>query len=154
MGKDIHVRIVKFNRDENVWESVRLYRKEKNELKVVHADNGRNYELFDILEGNDEDSYDPFAIAVNNLPEDLKKEIEEDSQYCYNFKEANLADLKIYLHQHPKIRDYDYDEDSPKAYKDNPVKWFIKRIEYYIDFACPWDYYPDSDIRILYWFDS
>lgn len=72
----------------------------------------------------------------------------------YNFKEINLADLKLYLKERPKVQDYD-DED-PSALKDNPVKSFIERIEQYIDFADPfWDLneVSASDIKILYWFD-
>ena len=153
MATDIHVRIIKFNRDKNIWEPIRLYQKDKSLVNVYHD---RDYELFDILKGNGEDTYYPFPIVINNLPDDLKKEIEsrQDKCYYYNFQEVNLADLKLYLYHYPKIRDYDYDEKSPKAYKDNPVKWFIEHIEYYINFACPWDFNPDSDIRILYWFDS
>jgi hypothetical protein len=156
MGIDIHVRIIKKNRDTNTWEHVKLYRKESEKFEVVNVYPYRNYDLFDILNENAEDGYKSQSIITIDLPPHLKQEIEKNRQEYgyYSFKEVNLADLKLYLNRVPKVRNYDYDEDNPKAMQTNPVEYFIDRIEHYLDFADPyWDLYPASDIRILYWFD-
>lgn len=159
MGRDIHVRIVKKDRETNTWKHIKLYYKEKRKFRIVNMYPFRNYELFDILNEKDENDEHFFApsIVTDDLPIALKNEIEtaKKSFGFYGFREINLADLKLYLHKVPKIRDYDYEENDPKAWKDNPVKYFIEKIEQYIDFADPyWDLYCiDSDIRIIYWFD-
>ena len=159
MGRDIHVRIVKKDRETNTWKHVKLYHKEKRKFKVIDVYPFRNYELFDILDEKDENDEHFFAppIVTDNLPIALKNEIETAKQSFgfYGFREINLADLKLYLNKVPKIRDYDYEDDDPKAWKDNPVKYFIEKIEQYIEFAVPyWDFYSiDSDIHIIYWFD-
>lgn len=159
MGRDIHVRIVKKDRETNTWKQIKLYCKEKRKFELVNVYPFRSYELFDILDEkkeNDEYFFAP-SIVTDDLPIALKNEIEaaKKSLGFYGFREINLADLKLYLHKVPKVRDYDYEEDDPKAWKDNPVKYFIERIEQYIDFADPfWNFCSvDSDIRIIYWFD-
>lgn len=157
MGKDIHVRILQKNRNNNTWERVSLFHKEKDEIKIIDVYPFRDYELFDILSENEEDGYNADNIIIDDLPLDIKQEIEEykNNSYGYNFKEITLADLKLYLHQMPKIRDWDYEEDNPNAWKDNPVKDFIDRITQYLNFVDPyWNFNLLSNIRIVYWFDS
>lgn len=157
MGRDIHVRILQKNRNNNTWERVSLLHKEKDEIKIIDVYPFRNYELFDILSENEEDGYNADNIIIDDLPLDIKQEIEEykNNSYGYNFKEITLADLKLYLHQMPKIRDWDYEEDNPNAWKDNPVKDFIDRITQYLNFVDPyWNFNLLSNIRIVYWFDS
>lgn len=154
MGADIHVYILKRNRETNAWKHIKLYTKEKGKFKLVDVYPYRNYELFDILNGKEDEKYSAQPISKVGLPPHLKKEIEE-FEYGYGFKEINLADLKLYLRQVPKIRDWDYEDTDPNAWKDNPVKFFIERIEQYIDFAdYYWDIIPASDIKIIYWFDN
>ena len=158
MGCDIHVRIVKKDRETNTWKYIKLYYKEKRKFKVVNIYPFRHYELFDILDEKEDDKYFASSIITDDLPIALKNEIKtaKESFGSYGFREINLADLKLYLHKVPKVRDYDYEEDDPKAWKDNPVKYFIEKIEQYIDFAATYldFYYIDSDIRIIYRFDS
>lgn len=155
MGADIHVKILK--RDNNAWKQVTLYRKEKEEFKLVDVYPFRNYELFDILNGEEDNNYIAYPIREDSLPVAFKKEIEgyKNTVGYYGFKEINLADLKLYLYKIPKVRDYDYEENSPNAWKDNPVKYFIEKIEQYINFASQYGEFisPPSDIRIIYWFD-
>lgn len=157
MARDIHVKIVKKDRETNTWKHIKLYYKEKRKFRIINVYPFRNYELFDILNEKEDDGYFASSIIMDDLPIALKNEIKTTKEKFgfYGFREINLADLKLYLHKVPKIRDYDYEEDNPKAWKDNPVKYFIERIEQYIDFADPfWDFYRiDSDIRIIYWFD-
>lgn len=156
MSTDIHVRIIKLDRQTNTWKNIRLFSKKKGKFKAVDPYPFRNYELFDILSGNEDEKYKPFPIVLPSLPSNLQNEIKEckNSTGYFDFYEVNLADLKLYLNKVPKIRDYDYEEEDPKAWKDNPVKFFIEHIEYYIELIDPlWDYDPYSSIRIIYWFD-
>ena len=153
MGKDIHVRIIKKDRNTNTWKQIKLYHKEKGKFKLVNVYPFRSYELFDILSGNDE-KYNAYSICLNDLPNNLKQEVErcKNTIGYYNFFEINLADLKLYLQRVPKVKDYDSEKEN--AWKNNPVKYFVERIEQYIDFVdSSWDLYPYSDVKILYWFD-
>lgn len=161
MGRDIHVRIVQLNRETNQYEEVVLYRKNKQgEMAPVYAYDARHYELFEILDGDNCDYFPYIPVYTENLPARLKEEIEEckDIDGYYNFYEANLADIKIYLHNHPKVRDYDWDNEDTfekEGWKDNPVKYFIECIERYLGIADVWWFGEqfDSNIRIIYWFD-
>lgn len=155
MGRDIHVKIVKLDQTTNKWKNVKLYSKKNRKFKIINPYSFRNYELFDILNGKEDDKYILSPIIISSLPLDLQQEIKKCKDTCgyYGFYEINLADLKLYLNKVPKIRDYDYEDDDPKAWKDNPVKFFIENIEYYIDFAEPYWNGLYSNIRIIYWFD-
>ena len=157
MGKDIHVRLVHKEYETNLWKQVILYYKKNEEIKPVDVYPFRNYELFNILSEED-DFYHTIPIITNDLPSSLKQEIEEYQKEGggYKFQEITLADLELYLYRMPKVRDWDYEEDDPKAFKDNPVKFFIERIIQYLDFAEPyWDLINlHSNVRILYWFDN
>ena len=157
MGTDIHIRILKKDSSTDKWKQIKLYRKNIDHIEIVKIYPYRNYELFDILNGNEEHSPDSYPIVLNHLPKNIYKEIKsnKDSIGTFGFKEINLADLKLYLFKTPKVRDYDYDDNDSKAWKDNPVKYFIERIEQYINFADPdfLDFRPSSEIKILYWFD-
>ena len=161
MGTDIHVRIVKKDYNTDTWKQIKLYRKEKKKFKIVDIYPFREEDLFDILSEKTNDyrayPYHAYPISLTHLPINLKQEIEKKQKILgyYDFKEINLADLKIYLMHNPKIRDWDYEDDDPKAWIDNPVKYFIERIEQYLDFADPyWDgCRPASDVRIIYRFD-
>lgn len=162
MGIDIHVRIVKRDHHTDTWKQIKLYRKEKKKFKIVDIYPYREEDLFDILLEKTNENYRDYPyrsspISLAHLPINLKQEIEEKQNILgyYDFKEINLADLKLYLYHNPKVRDYDYEAEDPKAFKDNPVKYFIERIEQYLDFADPyWDVCGSaSDVRIIYWFD-
>lgn len=157
MGRDVHIRIIKRDRDTDKWKQIKLYYKEKGKIKLVDVYPFRNYELFDIINGSEDKKYNAYPISLINLPDNLQKEIErcQNIPGYYNFREISLADLKLYLYRSPKVRDWDYEDDDPKAWKDNPVKYFTERIEQYIDFADPyWDFETSlSNIKILYWFD-
>ena len=157
MGRDIHVKIIKRDHTTDKWKQIKFYKKEKRKFKVIDVYPFRNYELFDIISEKEDEKYKAYPITLINLPDNLKKEITEYKNISgyYGFKEITLADLKLYLHQVPKVRDWDYEENDPNAWKDNPIKFFIEKIEQYIDFFDPWweiDTSP-SDIKILYWFD-
>lgn len=153
MGTDIHVYIFKKNRETNAWKWVKLYRKEKGHFNYINPYPFRSNEIFDMLKNE----VNSFPVILKGLPGDFQKEIKEYQNQigCYGFSEINLADLKIYLNKHPKVRDWDYEENDTKAMKTNPIKFFIKRIEQYIDFYDDfWDYTsPYSDVKIIYWFD-
>lgn len=161
MATDIHVRIIckDYNKNIwskvyniNIWKEVVLYHKENEKMEPVNIYPFRNYELFDILSGNEHDGYKAMPIVIDDLPDSIKQEIKEYQQdFAFDFREITLADLQSYLYKVPKIRD-----DEEDTLKDNPVKFFVERITQYLDFAEPyWDEcLLSSNIRILYWFDN
>lgn len=156
MGRDIHVHLVKFNKDKNIYEEVKIYRKNKNDdnFKPIRFCSDRNYELFEILDGNKDDYFPYRPIYTTNLSVDLQKEINEYQNITgyYNFYEVNLAEAELYLFKHPEIRDWDEDDI---AYKPNPVANFIEEIKQVLYFYDDYWYYDVgyAGIRILYWFD-
>ena len=162
MGKDIHIRVVKRNRETNNWELINLYQKKENEIVAINLFPFRNYDIFDILQGKENcTNLNPLPIAMAGLPSELQEEIAKDKEeLCYDFKEVTLADLKLYFEYSPKIKDWDSyyeDENDPRGFITNPIKYFIERIEYFLEFAIDssWKWnYSNSDIKILYWFDS
>lgn len=157
MGRDIHVRILARDKDAGNWKQVKLYKKVSGKFRYVDVYPGRNYKLFDILTGCEDDNFPAGFIAEKDLPPHLRQEVKKYKNISgyYDFHETNLADIKLYLIQHPKIRDYDYEENDPKAWKDNPVKYFIEQIESYVTLADTfWGFVFNSDIRIIYWFDN
>lgn len=137
MGKDIHVRLIQFNRETNEYELVKLYRKINNEFHSIPVYEGRDYSLFNQLEDAD---FPSRAIYTTNLPEELRQELNECEKDtgCFGFREINLADLKLYY-------------NNTKGIKFS----FIDTINTYISLynTEPWLYSP-SDVRILYWFDN
>ena len=162
MGVDIHLAIVKFDRNLNAYKEIKLYKKDdKNNYVPIDLYPGRNSELFDYLSGR-EDDFPVKPLYEKNLPEDLKNQIDEykNREYgCYDFCEANLADVKLYLKDNPKVRDYDYEGKEEdfliNGYKENPIIDLVKRIEYVLDFdEFFWDYDGSfADVRIIYFFD-
>ena len=165
MGMDITVKILKWNRDLNIWEQVKLYTKEGNEFYIIDPYPFRNSELFSFLNDTttntlyqEEYNVPTMPIQINTLPEDLKEEIFKKEKDCFfGFKEINLSDLKLYLSYAPKIKYWD-DFSGKDVYKDNPVKHFIEKIENYINLASFYKYknldFVPSDIKILFWFDN
>ena len=142
MGEDIHIKIIKRNKDTNNWEEILLFNKDNEKIPIYQE---RNYNMFDILKDLSISS----SIVNKNLPETLQQEIKEAEGY--HFSEVNLADLKLYLYNHQKVEDFYSDNEE---LIDNPIKNLIERIEYYIFFAMSDTlYYVPSDIMILYWFD-
>lgn len=160
MGTDIHVYILRKDKD-NLWKTVKIYRKEKrNKFKYISPYNSRNYELFDILKGKETKDYFPFVpINEKELPPDLKNRYLKAKNIIgyFDFNEVNLADLKLYLCSHPKVRDYDYEGENfdEEGWKENPIHDFIKTIENYIFLSGSFDFEicPDSYFKIVYWFD-
>lgn len=153
MGCDINLRIV-IKDFYGVYHNIKFYKKnDNNEYKLIDFFPDRNYELFDILTGREDEFFPKHSVYDRDLPEDLKEElIKTKTKYGYNYCEVNFSDLILYLTKHPKVRDWNYDDDSPKAWKPNPVKKIantISAIAYLTDI----DFYFDSDIRIIYWFN-
>ena len=154
MGRDIHVKIL--IKEEDKWKEVTLYNKVKDNFEEIEVYPYLNYLLFDILNETEDNLYNiARPISLEKLPKEIKKDIEEKEKIpgYYGFKEVNLADLKLYLKTIPTTEDDYHTYHGRKLYNINPVKYFIERIEQYIDFAIdPWDL-RDSDVKILYWFD-
>ena len=165
MGVDIHVRLIKYDPSDNLWHELKLYRKEKEEYKKVPLFEGRNSELFGIITNEEnEDDFGIFPCAdipLLSLDEELRKDIDSHREWCYDFKEVLLSDMKYYVEKYPTIPDYDVDWGNdwkygdPKPQKDNPVKWFYDDCISYASFAEGWHFGidPYSRYKLLYWFD-
>lgn len=147
MGKDIHTAIAIRNTETGFYDKIEIFNKKKDKYVLINPYDKRNHELFELLEND---------IPWNQLhttflePSFAKEILEiENTMGYFNFKEANFADLKNYLMCNPTIPD----DDDDMVEKTNPIKFFIERIEYYIEFA-GYEYYYPSDVYILYWFDN
>ncbi len=179
MGKDIHIKICKYNIETNLFEKVSLFRlrgeyeqhdydAEGKSIPVtspyieVPVYDGRDSELFEILSAvtlDDDFGYFPSApISISSLAPDLAKEVREKEKTLgyFDFREINLADMYNYLKDNPTVPDWDnWDEkeDSCKP-KENPVSDLFKDICEYIKFT---DYFRElailSRYKIIYWFD-
>lgn len=150
MGKDIHVVIAMRNTEIGHYDKVEIFNKKKDEYVSISPYNIRNHELFELLETDI-----PWnKLHTTFLEPSFAKEIQEIKNTIgyFNFKEINLADLRNYLMCNPTVLDYDNNGDEIIE-KTSPLKFFIERIEYYIEFA-GYEYYHPSDIYILYWFDN
>ena len=174
MGIDIHTHLCEYNPEDNLWYEIELYRKDKEEFKKVRIYDGRNYEMFDVMLNKEEDSFGSFPcidISLISLEERLRKEIEEEKEYCYGFKEISLSDLRYYLKEYPTVVDYEADEEEwdnyckkikdysslsiSKPQKTNPIQYLYDYCISYGAFAEPWTFgiKPFSQYKLLYWFD-
>ena len=160
MGTDIYMYILAEH--DGKWEPLKLFRKKEEEFKYARPYSARDRELFDILSGEEvEEDWPAIPINENLLPLDLKQEVTEKFQISgyYGFNEINLADLKLYILEHPQVRDYDYESKNEEdfdlyGWKNNPLKKFFEIIENYIFFADNLTYYaPLSHFKIIYYFD-
>lgn len=189
MGMDIHIRLTKYNKETNLFEELTLYKpgeeyyydKEGNKIitnpdfKKVRIFDGRNSEMFyGMKDGNENDGYGYFPwvpIKLNSLEPKLKKEIEdkmgkEQKEYTgyFDFYEITLADMKLYLNNHPKVADYDadeklwdeyFDKGGPKPEKTNLIQYLYEEICNYAFFADNWSWgiEPLSAYKVLFYFD-
>lgn len=148
MGRDIHVRLVGWNEIKQKWDDIKFYKETKDGFTPIDFYPYRNYELFEELE------YVPWTlINKKNLPPATEKELKEAEETFgyYNFREVNLADLKIYFSNHQKIKGEE--EEGTIIFKDNPLKDFIERIESILDIY-DFDLFGKySLIRIIFFFD-
>lgn len=165
MGKDIHVKVAKYNTSTNLYEELQLFRKRKpdekeykfvdgiavdlpwTEFKEIHIDLGRDYEMMNgMRDGDEKDGYGyfpwtsiNFASLESSFAEKIKKEMNTDG--TYDFHEISLADAHNYLYSHPVVTDYEADEwngwnpGDPVPKKENPIKEAIEEIEKFISIA-------------------
>lgn len=163
MGVDIHLKLCKYDPEDNLWHELKLYRKEKDRYKEVYLFEGRNSEMFAAMQNEEQDSYGLFPCAeipLLSLDEELKAKVEEAKEYCYGFAEVSLSDMECYLYKHPTVVDYDGDwedwkEGDPKPEKPNPIKSLFDSCCAYGEFAEGWHFGidPYSRYKLLYWFD-
>ena len=163
MGVDIHLKLCKYNPEDNLWHELKLYRKEKDEYKKVYLYEGRNSEMFSAMLNEEKDDYGLFPCAnipIPSLDEELVNELREAGKYCYGFREILLSDMKYYLKDHPTVIDYDEDWSNwkagdPKPTKTNPIKYLFDSCCAYGEFAEGWSFGIDplSRYKLLYWFD-
>lgn len=152
MGADIHINVL--IKTKNGWEDAVLYKKNKHNVFLpVDVYSYRNYKLFDILNKNTDINFPATYINSQELPEDLRKEIEKErKEFYYGFYETNLADLKLYYLDNPFVEDYDNSKDET-VLKDNPIKDFIDIIYNYAEAWLEGFDVLYSNIKIVYRFD-
>lgn len=176
MGKDIHIRVAKYDTNTNLYKEIELFRKATNDeidyqedingFKKVYIDVGRHSEMFEgMKDGDENDGYGHFPwTSINyaslepSFAESIKEKVGIDGYY--DFYEINLSDFKLYLKNHPTVTDYDTDwgEDwkygDPTPKKENPLKYMLEQIESYISVA-DWEYgwNPSSHYKVIFYFD-
>ena len=168
MGRDIHVRIAKYNEETNKYDEICLYRTRNKYEKYDYDENGktiepktpyvrvsvfsgRNSEMFDgMMDGNESDGYGTFPwrpIRMNSLEDSFKEKIQHymDTQGYYDFHEISLTEIALYLKEHPKVSDYDADDKEWDDYwngkGEKPVKDNL--IKYLYDDICNYIYFAD-----------
>lgn len=175
MGKDIHIKIAKYNKETNLYEQIKLYRKVKpnetsydsdeNGFREVWIDVGRDYEAWEgMKDGDESDGFGLFpwnSISLTSLEPCLAEEIKENMKIdgYFDFYEINLAEFKLYLNEHPTVVDYDAEwkdlpYNSPKPQKENPIKTLFEAVVAYISVA-DWSYSwtPTSYYKVIFYFD-
>jgi len=179
MGCDIHVRASKLNKETNLYEELILWRPgveyhyahndatgemekivDNPDFEKVYIYNGRNYEMFDgMKDGTEEDGYGNFPhfpIVLNSLEPAFRENIKEymEATGFFDFWEISLAEMKLYLLEHPKVLDYYNCEEDEDVWKDNPIKDLFQDICNYINYADKeWDWTPLSQYKIIIYFD-
>lgn len=183
MGTDMTVHILKYDRDNNLFYEVELFRRrKKHEMRKIDENGdaytttdpytrvpvycGRDSEMFDGMKNGDEiDGYGCFPltqISMNSLEPEFRKKIEklQETAGYFDFHEISLSEMKAYILQHPEVVDYDdiegmFGEGFDKApHKINPIKYLYEDIRTYINLAD--DFYgfePDSSFKIIIYFD-
>lgn len=168
MGMDIHVQLYRYNKEDNFYEKLALYRWDSKEgkHKEVYLFPGRDSEMFDGMKSGDEvDGYGYFpthSVALNSFFEPDRKELEEvmGTQGYFDFWEVNLAEMALYCKEHPQVTDYDapWDDEKPgfvKPTKKNPICNLYEEICSYAQFANQWgwDFDPLSYYKVVIYFD-
>ena len=174
MGASPFFYVEMFNPKTGNWDKIDVYRKdEKGEFIEcsLWPWNG-THELFSIL-GLENSSDSPTIDEVHfglpiHVSEEMKKEYEAHIWESYKPEAIwiNLADMKLYLNRHPKVKDYEamverYEEDESDwneytpIYMDNPMKTFIDRVESFLEI---WDDFWKfnhgySDVRVICWLE-
>ena len=170
MGVDITVRVFKYDDKENHYKELKLYRPgveyhytEKGEKIIDNPDfervpvyDGRNSEMFDgMKDGDSVDGYGYFpssSIKLNALEESAREEIEKKMNTAgyYDFSEINLAEMRVYLLEHPTVVEKGY-----KPQKENPIQDLFKSICAFCSFADNWDwsFAPLSAYKVVYYFN-
>ena len=168
MGVDIHIKLFKYDRENNIYDKITLYYWDykKGKHEEVYIFSGRNSEMFDgMMHGDEVDGYGYFpttSIALNSLLEPERKEYERlmKIQGCYDFCEINLAEMALYCKRHPEVTDYDveWNDEDPnfvKPKKKNPICDLYDEIIQYLKFADEWefDFLPLSYYKVIIYFD-
>lgn len=163
MGRDIHVRILKYNTYTNFYEEIALYKYKNEEYSKVDPYDCRNYEMFDgMTDGDDKDGYGNFpwsSVKLNSYCNDFRNEINEKMRTSgyYDFHEMSLSALESYVIKHPFVTDYDVDDEEfdyknpPK--KENPIRFLFENIVSYISFIDYLDIEGYDSYKIVFYFD-
>ena len=167
MGRDIHAFVEIYNAKSKEWDEIapivnrRMYDNTKKAVKVDFWE-GRNSELFDILDG-EEDYFTPHRSVPDDLSAGIKAEYEKDfpkdNTYAghYHFSWTTFAELYIAYLENPKVPDYNAEwVDDQVVYKTNPLKFVIDKMIFYVEeLYGEWSFKDViSNVRLVFWFDN
>lgn len=149
MGCDIHCFIEKADKDyNNFWYQVKLYRVDPyyNDLEVVRAYDGRDYDLFSILAGV-RGVYEPL-VEPRGLPGNLSRDVERESEW---FGSDAHTQTWYDLNELILLKRMYRDEEKYLGFVD-----FVDQILTYLDFAGEHIYgnVESGKYRVVIWFDS
>ena len=156
MGVDMWMRVAKLNTETGKYDPVWLYTKDADgNFQKVNVYNGRDYDLFDILQDQDGKGFPCHKVYTSLLSDELATEVQEyrNELGTYGFYEVNLADMQTYALRHPDIPDYESDDDEIKL-RPTPIQKLIDNVLHYVelyDWLSFWDN-EYSEIKLIYWF--
>lgn len=173
MGRDIHIRVTKYDENDNLYHEIALFRtptqyekkyNKSDELIKASPYSGRHSEMFDgMIHGDEIDGYGIFpwcGVKWNSYEENFRNEIKEKTDITgyYDFHEISLAEMKAYVLEHPFVVDYDADEEEwdpkNKPLKPNPIGELFKNIMQYVNFCEDlWITGSLTDYKVVFYFD-
>lgn len=167
IGCDIHCHLAHRRKDKNGyhWEAAPIYEKVDAEyMELCEAYKGRDYQLFGVLAGVRDVSYEPIAEprGLGDIcPAEIVKEYERGGGFdtYHHASWLGLDEIVEALHdkrRYPKWETYlDNDGKRVKTGEEGPHKSLKRFYETMMAFAEIAWYYPEpQDIRIYFWFDS
>lgn len=122
---------------------------------------GRNYELFNVLDGTHSNS----ITNTRGLPVDLTEEVrakheefkndDGDGYWCFGETWYTLAELEAAASNKKKYPKWDkWHDESGRKYKEVGVGQYLRdyvgAIRHFVDIC---GYYDSTDVRIVLWFD-
>lgn len=122
---------------------------------------GRNYELFNVLDGSHSNS----ITNTRGLPIDLSGTVREkheefrrddgDGYWCFNETWYTLAELEAAMSDKKKYPKWDkWRDESGRKYKETGVGQYLRDYVWAVqNFVNLCGYYDSNDVRVIMWFD-
>ena len=172
IGCDIHCYLARRLKDKNgyhweaapIYEKIGAWRENPEHMELCEAYKGRNYQLFGVLAGVRNISYEPI-VEPRGLggacPAEIVKEYERGGGLsCYHHASwlglDEIADALRDKKRYPKWETYLCEDGSRvKTGEEGPHKSLKRFYEAMMAFAeIAWYYVDPQDVRVYFWFDS